>query len=215
MIIANFASVLLLEIPIANLAGLDFGLMAIAYDIIIPMIAMFFLVIIIPLPKPQNQDVVWQEIVKILYPVEREDTYEIRHDRAPNAAAKWFFYLSTLLAGAFGLWGLYQIFTLAGLPWTSAYLNVVYITMVLFASLNIRAQAQELTIFEKSSLFSFVLDIFSVPLARIGQWFSKKWKEYNIFAIFFSLLLDAPLSMFIGFIEDWRNYLKENKSEIR
>jgi hypothetical protein len=64
-------------------------------------------------------------------------------------------------------------------------------------------------------LFDFVLDIFSIPLARIGQWFAKKWKEYNVFSILFSILIDAPLSLFIGFLEDWRNFLKEKKSEIR
>jgi hypothetical protein len=87
--------------------------------------------------------------------------------------------------------------------------------MVLFASLNIRAKSQEITIYERTGIFDFILDIFSVPLAHIGQWFSKKWKEYNIFSIIFSVLIDAPLSLFIGFIENWRTFLKESKSEIR
>jgi dephospho-CoA kinase len=30
-----------------------------------------------------------------------------------------------------------------------------------------------------------------------------------------AVLIDAPLSLFIGFIEEWRNFLKESKSEIR
>ncbi|MBQ6436221.1 hypothetical protein IJJ27_01510 [bacterium] len=215
IILANMGSVILLEWPVAQWFGLGFGPWAIAFDILIPSVAMFILVMLIRPPKKENETIAWREITKILYETDKEDVYEIRQQRSPNLLARWFFYGSTVLAGAAGLYGLYTMFHVAGLPWTSVYLNVVYITMVLFASLNIRKKAQELTVFEKSSFLDFVLDIFAIPLARIGQWFSKKWKEYNIFSILFSLLIDAPLSMFIGFIEDWRNYLKENSSEIR
>ena len=215
IIIANFASVLILEIPVARLARLDFGLWPILFDILIPTVAMFLLVIIIRPPKAENEDVAWREIAKIIYQKGEQDTYEIRQRQHHNKFLKWFFYGTSFLAGLVGLWALYKLFTIAGLPWTSVYLNVVYITMSFFASLTIRHQAGELTVYEHSSLFDFILDIFAVPLARIGQYFSKKWKEYNIFAIFFSLLIDSPLSAFIGFIDDWRSYLKENKSEIR
>ncbi|MBQ6449529.1 hypothetical protein IJJ08_01335 [bacterium] len=216
VIIANFASVIIIEWPVAEYFGLGFGPSAIAFDILIPCVAMFILVMLIRPPKRENEAVAWSEIKKIIYDSSEQDTYEIRRrQRGPNKIVQAFFYLTTILAGGVGLWALYLMFKAAGLPITSVYLNVVYITMVLFASLNIRSQAQELTVFEKSTLLDFVLDIFSIPLARIGQWFSKKWKEYNIFSIIFSLLIDSPLSNFIGFIEDWRNYLKENKSEIR
>jgi len=216
VIIANLASVIIIEWPVAEFLGLGFGPAAIAFDIFIPCVAMFILVMLIRPPKKENEAVAWNEIRKIITAEGQQDTYEIRRrQRGPNRLVQAFFYGTTLLAGGVGLWALGMMFTLAGLPPTSVYLNVVYITMVLFASLNIRAKAQELTVFEKSSLFDFVLDIFSIPLARIGQWFSKKWKEYNIFSILFSLIIDSPLSSFIGFIEDWRNFLKENKSEIR
>ncbi len=216
ILLTNIVSVVLLEWPLAQLAGLNFGLFSIAMDILIPSFAMFLLVILIRLPRPENEEIVWQEIEKIAYHQETNDTYEIRQlSLKRGKAISTFFYLSTLLAGGFGLYGLYLIFKVAGLPWTSIYINIVYITMVLFASLNIRAKAQEITVFEKSNFFDFLLDVFSIPLARIGQWFAKKWKEYNVFSILFSILIDAPLSLFIGFLEDWRNFLKEKKSEIR
>lgn len=216
IIVTNIASILILEWPVAMLAGLEFSQFAIFMDVFIPSLAMFGLVIIIRPPKKANEAVVWKEIEKIIYQTNERDIYEVRQlSRTKNKALQTFFLLSTLLAGAAGLYGLYLIFDLVGLPWTSIYINIVYITMVLFASLNIREKSQEITIFEESNLFDFILDIFSIPLARIGQWFAKKWKEYNIFSIIFSILIDAPLSMFIGFLEDWRNFLKEKKSEIR
>lgn len=213
---ANAFSVVALEGPVAQLFGYDFTWFSIAMDILIPSVAMFFLVIIIKPPVAENKPLVWKEIDKIVFAQEQEDVYEIRQRKKTiNKALQIFFYTSTLIAGGLGLFAMYKAFEVSGLPPTSIYLNVVYLTMVLFASLNIRHKATELTVYEKSSLFDFILDIFSIPLARIGQWFSKKWKEYNIFSVFFSLLIDAPLSSFISFIEDWREFLKEKKSEIR
>ncbi len=216
ILVANAFSVFVIEGPVAALLGLDFTWVSILLDIFIPSFFMFILVIIIRPPVPENKPVVLEEIEKIAYPQKEIDIYELKQKRrASGKAVKVFFYASTFIAGALGLFALYQLFYFAGLPWTSIYLNIVYLTMVLFASLNIRHQAIEITIYEKSTIFDFILDIFSIPLARIGQWFSKKWKEYNIFSVIFSVLIDAPLSFFIGFIEDWREYLKEKKSEIR
>ena len=166
-------------------------------------------------PRKENQAVVWEEISKILYQDKQQDVYEIRLNQKSSLILQGFFTGTTILAGAVGLLGIGALFYLAGLPITSVYLNVVYITMVLFASLNIRAKAQALTIYERTGLSDFLLDIFALPLARIGQWFSKKWKEYNIFSIVFSIIIDVPFSLLIAFIEEWRGFLKETKSEIR
>jgi hypothetical protein len=51
-------------------------------------------------------------------------------------------------------------------------------------------------------------------LAKLGQWFSEKWKEYNIVSVFFSALIDAPFSMVVSLIEDWRAFLRDRRSEI-
>jgi hypothetical protein len=215
ILIANAASVLILEIPVAQLMGIDFGWWAIMWDILIPSSMMFLLVILIRPPRSENQDLAWKEISKVIYDSGEKDIYEIRNFARTNRTLQAFFTLSTFVAGFCGLWFLGWLFYFAGLPVTSVYLNVVYITMVFFASLTIRQKAQEITIYERTGVFDFILDIFSIPLARIGQWFSKKWKEYNIFSIIFSVLIDAPLSLFIGFIQEWRNFLKESKSELR
>lgn len=215
ILIANIASVLILELPVAGLLGYDFSWWAIFWDIMIPSIAMFALVMLIRPPRKENQAVVWEEISKILYQDKQQDVYEIRLNQKSSLILQGFFTGTTILAGAVGLLGIGALFYLAGLPITSVYLNVVYITMVLFASLNIRAKAQALTIYERTGLSDFLLDIFALPLARIGQWFSKKWKEYNIFSIVFSIIIDVPFSLLIAFIEEWRGFLKETKSEIR
>lgn len=215
ILIANIASVLILEIPVAGMLGYDFGWWAIFWDIMIPSIAMFALVMLIRPPKKENQPVVWAEIKKIIYQDNQQDVYELRLNTQSGSFLQNFFTSLAVIAGVVGLMGIGSLFYLAGLPITSVYLNVVYLTMVLFASLNIRSKAQAVTIYEHTGFGDFLLDIFALPLARIGQWFAKKWKEYNIFSIIFSIIIDVPFSLLIGFIEEWRHFLKETKSEIR
>lgn len=214
ILVGNAASVIIIEWPVAMLLGYDFGAFAIAMDIMIPTIVMFALVMLIRPPRKENEAIVWQEIDKIINDQREQDVYEIRLGRKPNKILQGFFTIMTIVAGLAAFWAIASIFFAVGMPPTSVYVNLVYITMVFFASLGIRSKAQEITVYEKSTLLDFVLDIFSIPLARIGQWFAKKWKEYNIFSIVFSVMIDAPLSMFIGFIEEWSNFLKEKKAEM-
>jgi hypothetical protein len=52
-------------------------------------------------------------------------------------------------------------------------------------------------------------------LAKIGNWFSEKWREYNVVSAFFTALIDLPFSTFVAAIEGWRNFIKEKRIEIK
>ena len=77
-------------------------------------------------------------------------------------------------------------------------------------------RAQELTMEdEKEGFFSFVADIFFLPVQGLGRWLSNKWKKYNALTALFNALIDMPFSAFIEFVEKWRYFIKERKDEIR
>jgi hypothetical protein len=86
--------------------------------------------------------------------------------------------------------------------------------MVVFAGTIIRQRAKELTIEEKRGFWQFLLDILSVPVAKLGQWLSNKWREYNIVSVFLTVLVDMPFSTLVEFIESWSTFLKEKKAEL-
>ena len=91
ILIANIASVLILELPVAGLLGYDFSWWAIFWDIMIPSIAMFALVMLIRPPRKENQAVVWEEISKILYQDKQQDVYEIRLNQKSSLILQGFF----------------------------------------------------------------------------------------------------------------------------
>jgi hypothetical protein len=175
---------------------------------------MFLLVITIKGPGSDNLARVKAEIQKIVYQLDEQEVYEINFEKKSNWLIQAFFSLLSLIGGVVGAYAVYMIFKIANVPWTSIYIDTINVAMVVFAAMVIRHKAQELAIQDSGGVLTMMLDFFYLPLAKLGQWFSEKWKEYNIVSVFFSALIDAPFSMVVSLIEDWRAFLRDRRSEI-
>jgi len=212
--VAGSVSLVIFEIPIANLIHGRFFPWAIVADIGIPTLLMFILVWMIRPPSENNLDAVKEEVKKIVYKADEIDVYEIRLNKRIKKLMNFIFALIYLVGGLASLYLIFWVFSIAGVPWTSLYIDTVNVAMIVFAAMVIRQRAKELTIVEKDNVVEFILDFFSIPLAKMGSWFSKVWKEYNIVSVFFTALIDFPFSSFVATIEGWRNFIKEKRSEI-
>jgi hypothetical protein len=212
--VAGSASLVIFEVPLAHLVRGYFSPWAVFADIGIPTVLMFILVWMIRPPSENNLDAVKEEVKKIVYTADELDVYEIRLNKKIRRVLNFIFALVYLTGGLASLYFIYWIFMIAGVPWTSLYIDTVNVAMIVFAAMVIRQRAKELTIVEKDNAFEFILDFFSIPLAKMGGWFSQKWKEYNIVSVFFTALVDFPFSSFVATIEGWRNFIKEKRSEI-
>jgi hypothetical protein len=212
--VAGIVSFALFEGPVAELVGDGFSWFALFVDLAVPSAMMFLLVITIKPPGPDNLKRVKEEIQKILYKLDEPEVYEINFAKKQNWLVHTFFSLISLIGGAIGAYAVFLIFKIAGVPWTSIYIDTINVAMVVFAAMVIRHKAQELTIQDSGGVLTMMLDFFYLPLAKLGQWFSQKWKEYNIVSVFFSALIDAPFSMVVGLIEDWRAFLRDRRSQI-
>ena len=106
------------------------------------------------------------------------------------------------------------VFYKAGLPITSVVFDTLTIAINVFAALIIRNKAKEITVEEKTTFWEFLLDILFLPVAQVGSWLGNKWREYNVVAVFFNVVIEMPFVTLIEFVEDWRNFLKEKKAEI-
>ncbi len=124
------------------------------------------------------------------------------------------FGIISLITGSASMVFIWWIFKIAGVPWTSLYIDTATVAMIVFAAMVIRDRSKEITIEDRGSFSEFLLDLFTIPLAKLGQWLSEKWKEYNIISVLFVALIDSPFSAIIAVIEDWRGFLKDRRSEI-
>ena len=212
--VAGFFSFVVFEGPVARWVGQEFNLLSLFIDLLIPSLVMFLLVIVIRPPKKTNLPIVKKEIKKIVYQYQNEDAYEVEINKKKSKFLNTIFIIISTLAGCIGLYFIFWIFKIAQVPWTSMYIDTINVAMVFFAAMAIKQKSKEISIEERGNFFESFLELFSIPLAKIGQWFSNKWKEYNIVSALMTALVDTPFSVIISLIEDWRNFLKEKSSEI-
>jgi len=207
-------SLFIVEIPLAKIFYGKFSPLGIAIDILIPTLIMFLLVAIVKLPQESNFKKVITEVKKIAYQQKEKDIYEIRPPKRRGVLAKFLIGLLYTTTSAISLSLTFWIFYIVRIPTTSLILDTMNVAMIVFAGLIIRQRAKEMTIEEKTSFWEFLLDVLSVPVAKVGQWLAQKWREYNVVSVFLTASVDMPLSTFVEFIESWSLFLKEKKAEI-
>ncbi len=215
VLVAGAVSLFIIEVPLAKLLYGKFNGLAMFVDIMLPTAVMFVLVALVRLPKEKNLLKVREEMQKMIFKQKREDVYEIKMRGKRNFFLQSLISFLYVLGTGFSLWGTYRVFSWAKIPITSLYIDTLNVAVLVFAAIIIRGRAKELVVEDKPSFWEFLIDTISVPIGRIGQWLSKKWKEYNIASVFFTVLVDMPFATIMEFIEGWSTFIKEKKAEIR
>jgi len=213
--LASGFSLFVIEVPLAKWLYGQFSLLAVAVDILLPTLLMFFLVAMIKPPKASNLEKVIEEVNKIVLPQPREDIYEIQVGKKRSKIAGFIIGFLYILATFVSLGAVFWVFYIAKVPPTSVYIDTLNIAVIVSAALVIRQKSKEIVVEEGASILEFFLDILSVPLGKIGQWLANKWREYNIVSVFFITLVDMPFSALVEFTENWSSFLKKKKAEIR
>lgn len=215
VLVAGAVSLFIVEVPLAKLLYGRFNGLAIFVDIMLPTAVTFILVAMIRMPKEANLIRVKEEMQKIVFRQKVEDTYEIKVSGKRNIFVQVFVIGLYVLGTAVSLWGTYRLFAWAKIPITSLYIDTLNVAMLVFAAIIIRGRAKELVVEDKPTFWEFLIDTLSIPIGKIGQWLSNKWKEYNIASVFFTILIDIPFVTVLEFVEGWSTFIKEKKAEIR
>lgn len=205
----------LIEIPFDKYVTGEFSPFVLGLNIAIPPFLMFLLVLTIQPPKKENLQRVIMEAMKIAYETERKDYYTIKAPRRMgglmNSMINFIYFLTYCLTFGLIVWGLREL----NFGVLSIVIFLIFISLISFAGVKIRERSRELEMIrEKESILIVFLDIFSIPLMRIGKWLSGQWARFNVLVILFNFLLDLPFQSFIEFLEQWRNFLREKKEEI-
>lgn len=212
--LAGSISLFIIEVPIAKLFLGRFSLLAMFVDIMLPTVFMFILVALIRPPSKKNFERVVEEINKIVYADVSGEAYELFLNKRRRFLLNFIFGMIYFGAGILSMVFIFWVFKVAHVPWTSLYIDTANIAVIIFAAMVIKQRAKELTIEEDTTFGESLIDVFSIPIAKLGQWFASKWKEYNFVSVFFTALVDMPFSTFIEIIEEWRSYIKDRKAGI-
>lgn len=212
--LSNWATFFIIEVPLANLFYEGFNLFTAFMDFLIPTAIMFILVIIIRPPAGENLARVLQASYQLLYEDEKNILFEVRAKSRRNPLFTFIIGILYTAMSMFFLGFIAWIFYIARLPLTSVAFDTFTIALTIFAAVLIRNKARELNVDDRVSVWEFFLDMFSVPIAKVGSFFAAKWKEYNIIAILFTFLIETPFVVIVDFIENWSQYLKDRRAEL-
>ena len=212
--LSNWFTFFIVEVPLARLFYEGFSFSAAVVDFAIPTALMFFLVIIIKPPKKDNLKKVLKTSLGFVYQDENWEYYQIKIKG--DKPSMFQIVMSALYIYTMFLVfiGIAAVFYYANLPLTSVAFDTFTIALTVFAAVTIKNRARELNVDEHTSVWDFILDIVSVPVAKVGSFFTAKWKEYNIIAIFFSFIFETPFALLLNFIQGWSEYIKERRSEL-
>ena len=165
-------------------------------------------------PSKTNRRLALDTVASFTYKNEKEKFYEIQARKKSRPILNVIYSLLYL----FMIWLVLTVigasFYVAGIPITSFVLDTLTIALTFFAAVVIRNKSKELNIGDKTSLFEFLLDMISVPIAKVGSILAAKWKEYNIVAIFFNFVVETPFSLILDTVEGWSQFLKDRKAEL-
>jgi len=204
-----------IEIPFDKYFSGGFDYFGLGINIVIPPLLMLFLILTIRPPQKSNFQKVTMEVMKITYQRNKKDFYEIRilpkRGVIMNIMVDFFYLLSYIVTFGIIILGLTKI----NFGIISQIIFIIFFCLIASAGVKIRESAKELVIEErKETILQSFVEIFSIPILRMGKWLSNQWSKYNIIVIFLNSLIDMPFQLFVEFFEHWRSFLKEKKEEI-
>ncbi len=177
---------------------------------------MFVIAVSIRIPSKKNTD----KIVEFLKKIVSQEPYAgfLYKKRKVFKRSKFAEYLfNSFFAVAFIIsFGLIISFLiLLKFNVVSAALFLFFFTIISFFGVKLRYEIKELVIVdEKDNLMTIILDFFSIPILRVGQWVSNKTPKVNLFLFVLDFIIEAPFKIFIEVVEDWVSFQKEKKEEI-
>jgi len=212
--ITKIAISLAIEIPIEKFIIDEFNFFTLGINILFPPFLMFLLVISIKPPKKENLERIIMEVSKICYQKDKKDIYELRMPKKKGKTIQTIILIIYGLAFIVSLGIIINILQRLNFGILSMAIFIFFVSMISFFGVKIRERSKELVVEERKEKFlSSVFDLFTLPVLRMGKFFSNKWGKLNI-ALIISALIDMPFLTFVEFLEQWRYFLKEKKEEI-
>ncbi len=215
LFITKILIALALEVPLESVWYGSFNRITLLINVLFPPVLMFLVGNLIRVPSKENITRI-QKSVDELLSIEGPKGKEIRISPERGGIRKFLFRLaySITFLVTFGLvfFGLY----LLNFTWVSSTIFVFFLCIVSFFAFRLRNSAREYVIADRKDQFrAVVLDFFSLPILRAGQWLSQSISRLNVFVFFFDFIIETPFKIFLNVLEEWFAFLKEKKEELQ
>jgi len=186
-----------------------------AINILFPPLLLFLITMSVRTPGPKNTEKIINGIKKIVYEKDTDPIFEIKRSygrsKVLNNLFKFIYSVTFILSYGIIIKILYEFdFNIL-----NGFLFLLFLSIVSFFGIRVRTIAHDWRVIPyKENMLTFLLDIFSYPIIRVGKWISNKFSKLNVFVFILDFIIEAPFKSFIEIIEDWFTFVKEKKEEI-
>ena len=213
--ITKVALAIAMELPFDKYIIGHINYFSLGVNIIFPPLLMLLVVVTIKVPSKKNTAAIVDGIKEMIYNNYHENPFIMKgalHNSSFFHKVFKLFYAIVFVA-SFGI--IILILQRLNFNIMSIGLFLFFLSVVSYFGVRIRQNARELVVLKrKEGIVTFATDLFSIPILRVGQWFSTKLSNINVFAFVLDFIIEAPFKTFVEIFEEWINYIKEERDKI-
>ncbi len=208
---------IILEYPLSLYIYGEVSHVSVAINSIFPAILMAIIVTFFRVPGEDNTKKIYQRIVEM---IDNDKSFETKISYMPKKSAVkrpilvfgfTVFYSLTFLVT---LTLIYEALTYLNFNLISQAIFIFFVSVVTFFSYRIRQVTKELTLSEKESIFTPIVDFFFMPILSLGKYFSSEIARLNFFIFIFDFIIEAPFKLLFEIVEEWISFVRKRKEEI-
>jgi len=213
-LISKIAVAIAVEVPLETYLTGDFSVRNIVINIVVPPLLMFLIVMFIRLPGRKNFPLVMDEIKNVVLE-DRNPKYilDIPKKRNPFTESVIRLIYAAIIITVF----YYLILGLLSFGFNAANIAIFifFVSMVCATGVKIHNRAKDLSLEKRRvSFIMFLVDLVSMPFVAIGRAILAGLAKFNPIVLMINLIVEAPFQVFVGFLENFRGFIKAKKEEI-
>ncbi len=207
---------ILIEVPAIKWFNEPLNPISLAINITFPALLLFLIVFATRRPNHENTDKIVEGIKEISF-VGEEKTQPIilRKDTRRNMIVNGIFHLIYTASFCVSIYLIIKALTVINFNWVSITIFLFFLAFVSFFSIIVTRGIKELMVIErKENLFTFIIDLFYMPIILVGRWLSNNFSKVNIFIFIFDFIIEAPFKILVEIAEDWTKYVRERRDNM-
>lgn len=208
--------VLAIELPAVQWFGESVNALALAINVSFPAILLFLIVLATRTPSEKNTDRVISGIKEIAFlGQEKKTAITLRKPAKRNLVFSMIFGLLYFASFIVSIYVIIRLLYLINFNWVSVIIFLFFLAFVSFFSIVVTKGVKDLIIVErKENLFTFLVDLFYMPIILAGKWLSTSFSKINIFIFIFDFILEAPFKILVEIADDWTKYVRERRENM-
>ncbi|OGY43833.1 MAG: hypothetical protein A3B89_00305 [Candidatus Buchananbacteria bacterium RIFCSPHIGHO2_02_FULL_40_13] len=176
---------------------------------------MFFIAMTIRIPGVKNTQLIIAEIKKIIAGEERKIVFKAKGLMRRGSVSYFIFNTIYIIMFSISFGLIISILNFFNFNVPSGILFVFFLTIVSFFGFRLRNLAKQLSVVpRKDNFFSFLVDFISLPIIRVGRFFSTNFAKINIFLFILDFLIETPFKALVEFLEKAVSFINEKREEI-